>query len=71
VTTKKDEESEVLAAFDRGALKSVASTSELAQFKGAARATALKKAARPNGLSPAAVSAAMAGKVRKGSPDRL
>jgi predicted DNA binding CopG/RHH family protein len=35
-------ESEVLAAFDKGELKSVASKAELAKFKAAARATALK-----------------------------
>ncbi len=36
------DESEVLAAFDKGELKSVASKAELAKFKAAARATALK-----------------------------
>lgn len=35
-------EAELLAAFDQGALKSVASKAELAKFKAAARATALK-----------------------------
>lgn len=35
-------ESEVLAAFDKGELKSVASKAELAKFRAAARATALK-----------------------------
>jgi predicted DNA binding CopG/RHH family protein len=35
-------EAEVLAAFDKGALKSVATKAELAKFKAAARATALK-----------------------------
>ena len=35
-------ETELLAAFDKGALKSVATTAELAKFKAAARATALK-----------------------------
>lgn len=34
-------EAELLAAFDKGALKSVATKSELAKFKAAARATAL------------------------------
>ena len=37
-----DYENEVLAAFDQGKLKSVASKAELAKFKAAARATALK-----------------------------
>lgn len=37
-----DYENEVLAAFDKGQLKSVASKAELAKFKAAARATALK-----------------------------
>ncbi|MDO9251620.1 CopG family antitoxin [Hydrogenophaga sp.] len=35
-------ETDLLAAFDKGALKSVASKAELAKFKAAARATALK-----------------------------
>lgn len=35
-------EVELLAAFDKGALKSVATKAELAKFKAAARATALK-----------------------------
>lgn len=35
-------ESEVLAAFDNGQLKSVATKAELAKFKAAARATAIK-----------------------------
>lgn len=35
-------ELEVLAAFDRGQLKSVATKAELAKFKAAARATAIK-----------------------------
>ncbi|MGI9218826.1 MAG: CopG family antitoxin [Hydrogenophaga sp.] len=35
-------EAELLAAFDKGALKSVATKAELAKFKAAARATALK-----------------------------
>ncbi len=35
-------ETEVLAAFDRGALKSVATKAELAKFRAAARATAVK-----------------------------
>jgi predicted DNA binding CopG/RHH family protein/uncharacterized DUF497 family protein len=35
-------EREVIAAFDRGSLKSVATKAELARFKAAARATALK-----------------------------
>ena len=37
-----DYENEVLAAFDKAQLKSVASKAELAKFKAAARATALK-----------------------------
>ncbi len=37
-----DYENEVLTAFDKGQLKSVASKAELAKFKAAARATALK-----------------------------
>lgn len=37
-----DYENEILAAFDKGQLKSVASKAELAKFKAAARATALK-----------------------------
>ena len=37
-----DYENEVLAAFDKGQLKSVASKAELAKFKAAARATAIK-----------------------------
>lgn len=36
------EELEVLNAFEKGALKSVATKSELAKFKAAARATAVK-----------------------------
>ena len=35
-------EEEILTAFDKGQLKSVASKSELAKFKSAARATAIK-----------------------------
>lgn len=35
-------EAEVLAAFDRGELKSVATKAELAKFRAAARATAVK-----------------------------
>lgn len=35
-------ETEVLSAFDRGTLKSVATSAELAKFKSAARATAIK-----------------------------
>ena len=35
-------EAQLLAAFDKGALKSVATKAELAKFKAAARATALK-----------------------------
>lgn len=35
-------ENELLAAFDKGALKSVATKAELAKFRAAARATALK-----------------------------
>ncbi len=35
-------ESELLEAFDKGALKSVATKAEWAKFKAAARATALK-----------------------------
>ena len=37
-----DYENEVLTAFDKGQLKSVASKAELAKFKAAARATGLK-----------------------------
>jgi predicted DNA binding CopG/RHH family protein len=37
-----DDELEVLRAFDDGQLKSVASKAELAKFKAAARATAIK-----------------------------
>lgn len=37
-----DYENEVLTAFDKGQLKSVASKAELAKLKAAARATALK-----------------------------
>jgi len=36
------EEAELLAQFDKGQLKSVATKSELAKFKAAARATAIK-----------------------------
>ena len=36
------EETELLAQFDKGQLKSVASKTELAKFKAAARATAIK-----------------------------
>lgn len=36
------EELELLSAFDKGKLKSVATKSELAKFKAAARATAIK-----------------------------
>lgn len=35
-------EAEVLSAFEKGALKSVATKAELAKFKAAARATAIK-----------------------------
>lgn len=35
-------EAELLSAFERGALKSVATRAELAKFKSAARATAIK-----------------------------
>lgn len=35
-------ESEILAAYEKGALKSVATKAELAKFKSAARATAVK-----------------------------
>ncbi len=35
-------ESELLAAYDKGALKSVATKAELSKFKAAARATAIK-----------------------------
>jgi predicted DNA binding CopG/RHH family protein len=35
-------EAEVLAAFDKGELKSVATKAELAKFRAAARATAVK-----------------------------
>ncbi len=35
-------ETELLAAYDKGALKSVATKSELSRFKAAARATAIK-----------------------------
>ena len=35
-------EADLLAAFDAGALKSVATKAELAKFKAAARATAMK-----------------------------
>ena len=37
-----DYENEVLAAFDKGQLKSVTSKAELVKFKAAARATAIK-----------------------------
>lgn len=37
-----DDELEILSAYDKGALKSVATKSELARFKAAARATAIK-----------------------------
>lgn len=41
--TKPDAyEAEVLSAFERGTLKSVATRAELAKFKSAARATAIK-----------------------------
>ena len=39
---RDDYENEVLAAFDKSQLKSVASKAELAKFKAAARATAIK-----------------------------
>jgi predicted DNA binding CopG/RHH family protein len=43
MSTKIDhDESELLEAFEHGQLKSVATKSELAKFKAAARATALK-----------------------------
>ena len=35
-------EADLLAAFDKGALKSVATKAELSRFKAAARATAVK-----------------------------
>lgn len=65
------DESELLAAFDKGELKSVASKSELVKFRAAARATALKEEARPNKITLAAVSEAIAGKAKKVSLDRL
>ena len=37
-----DDELEILSAYEKGKLKSVASKSELAKFKAAARATAIK-----------------------------
>lgn len=40
--TIDDSELDILDAFDKGELKSVATKSELAKFKAAARATALK-----------------------------
>ena len=41
--TKTDAyEAQVMASFERGALKSVATQAELAKFKSAARATAIK-----------------------------
>jgi predicted DNA binding CopG/RHH family protein len=40
--TIDDYEAEVLGAFEQGQLKSVASKAELAKFKAAARATAIK-----------------------------
>ena len=39
-------EEEVLDAFEKGTLKSVATKEELAKFKAAARATAIKEPAR-------------------------
>jgi predicted DNA binding CopG/RHH family protein len=41
-TRLDDDELEVLAAFEQGQLRSVASKAELANFKAAARATAIK-----------------------------
>jgi hypothetical protein len=41
-TTMDHDESELLDAFERGQLKSIASKSELARLKAAARATGLK-----------------------------
>jgi predicted DNA binding CopG/RHH family protein len=40
--TNKDEEFEILAAYESGKLKSVATKGELAKFRVAARATAIK-----------------------------
>jgi len=42
MTTIDRSEEEILTAFEKGQLKSVASKSELAKFKAAARATAIK-----------------------------
>ena len=42
MTTNEFDEQDVLAAYERGELKSVASKSELAKFRSAARATAVK-----------------------------
>ena len=63
-------EADLLAAFDKGALKSVATKAELAKFKAAARATALKDP-QGNPRTLAATQAALAGKARKVSLDDL
>lgn len=58
------EENELLTAFDRGALKSVATSAERETLQAAARATRLK-GSPGNALTPKAIQAARAGKSRK------
>jgi hypothetical protein len=54
-------EAKVLAAYDKGELKSVATEAELAEFRASARATGVKSR-RANGRTVAAVKAAKAGR---------
>jgi hypothetical protein len=68
---KDDDESEVLAAFEKGELKSVGSQAEMARIKAAARATALTEGKSPNRRTLDAVVAARAGKATKVSIDKL
>lgn len=64
------EEARLMAAFDKGALKSVATQAELVKFNAAARATAWKdKPGNPRTL--AVTQAALARKASKVSLDDL
>ena len=63
-------EAELLAAFDKGALKSVASQTELAKFEAAARATSLTDKLR-NPCTLAATQAALDGRASNVSLDDL
>lgn len=63
-----DYENEVLTAFDQGQLKSVASKTELAKFKAAARATAIKDRRVNIRLSPGDLSDIQVKALEEGVP---